>query len=392
MQRHMTTSIQTYNTISLKGLAVLAGSEYSVGPAANEPVGIMLRSQDLHKELVPQSVLAIGRAGAGVNNIPVEDMSKRGIVVFNTPGGNANAVKELVICALIAACRNVVEGATYVHSLTSDGELLTKEIEAGKKQFAGLEIKGKTLGVIGLGAIGGEVANAALALGMEVVGFDPYLPADLKARLSTAVRIVTDINDVFSTADMMTVHVPLIPATRNTVNADSFSRMKRGVIILNYSRDGIVDDAACLAAIKNGTVLRYVSDFPTREIIGVPGVITTPHLGASTEEAEDNCAVMAAQQLKNYLEHGTIVNSVNLPRVQLERSGVARIALIHENVPDMLGQITHVLGERGINIESAANGAKGQYAYTLMDVGVQPHNDVIAALQAVPHVVRVRVL
>lgn len=386
----MATGIKTYNAISPKGLAVFAGADYDIGPDVVDPSAIMLRSQNLHKETVPASVLAIGRAGAGVNNIPVDEMSKRGIVVFNAPGGNANAVKELVIGALFAACRNIVEGVAYVQSLKSDGETLTKEIEAGKKQFAGLEIEGKTLGVIGLGAIGAAVGNAAAALRMDVIGFDPYVTPEQKARLSPAIRVVADINEIYAAADAITVHVPFLPSTRNTLNAESFARMKKGVIILNYSRDGIVDDAACLEALMKGTVLRYVTDFPTRELIGIKGVIATPHLGASTEEAEDTCAFMAAHEIKEYLERGTIVNAVNMPKISLERSGIARIALVHENVPDMLGSITHVLGERGINIESASNGSKGAYAYTLMDLGAIPGKNVLDALGALTHVIRVR--
>ncbi len=386
----MAIAIKTYNSISPKGLAVFANADYTVGPDVVDPAAILLRSQNLHKETIPVSVLAIGRAGAGVNNIPVDEMSRRGIVVFNAPGGNANAVKELVLGALIAASRNIVEGVTYVQELKSEGEALTKEIETGKKQFTGIELEGKTLGVIGLGAIGAAVCNAAAALGMRVIGFDPYVTPEQKAKLSPSIRILADSNELFSTADAITMHVPYLPSTRNMVNADSLARMKKGVILLNYSRDGIVDDAACIAAIKSGTIRRYVTDFPTREVIGVSGIITTPHLGASTEEAEDTCAVMAASEVKEYLEHGTIINSVNMPKVSLARGGVARIALIHENIPDMLGVITHVLGERGINIEGASNGAKDAYAYTLLNLNIKPDEHVLASLRAIAHVIRVR--
>ncbi|MBI4093876.1 3-phosphoglycerate dehydrogenase [Candidatus Kaiserbacteria bacterium] len=383
--------IKTYNAISPKGLAVFPADAYTVGPDVEKPLAIIVRSQDLLKETIPESVLAIGRAGAGVNNIPVEAMSARGIVVFNAPGGNANAVKELVIGALIGANRNIVAAAHFVESLTTEGEALQKEIEGGKKKFSGSEIKGKSLGVIGLGAIGGEVANAACALGMEVLGHDPYATPEQLARLSPTIQVVTDKNDIFA-ADAITVHVPLLPATRGTVNAESFAHMKRGAILLNYSRDGIVDDAAALDALKNGTLAKYVTDFPSRELIGVPGVIATPHLGASTEDAEDNCAMMIARQVRDYLENGNVVNAVNVPKVALPSNGGARISIIHENVPDMLGKITHTLGERGINIESAANGAKGGLAYTLMNVGNKPEEGVLVALRAIPHVIRVRAL
>lgn len=384
------TGIKTYNAISPKGLAIFPESDYKIGADVEDPAAVILRSQDLHKEIISESVLAIGRAGAGVNNVPVDAMSTRGIVVFNAPGGNANAVTELVIGALIAASRNIVEATRFVESLASEGEALLKEVEGGKKKFSGSEIKAKTLGVIGLGAIGAEVANAACALGMEVIGHDPFATPEQLARLSSAARVVSDKNDVLG-ADAITVHVPLLPTTRNTIDADSLSRIKRGAILLNFSRDGIVDDTAALGALKNGTLAKYVTDFPTRELIGVPGVIATPHLGASTEDAEDNCAMMVARQVRDYLENGNVVNAVNLPKVSLAPNG-KRLSIVHENVPDMLGKITHALGERGINIESAANGARGSLAYTLMNVGGNLPDDLLLALRSIAHVIRVRVL
>lgn len=384
-------SIKTYNTISPKGLALFPVDSYVIGADVDSPLAIVVRSQDLHKEPIPESVLAIGRAGAGVANIPLETMSARGIAVFNAPGGNANAVKELVIGSLIAASRNVIAATEFVQTLRGEGEALQKEIEGGKKKFSGSEIKGKVLGVIGLGAIGAEVANAATSLGMDVLGHDPFATPEQLARLLPAVRVVADKHEIFS-ADVITVHVPLLPSTRGTINGEALSRMKRGAILLNFAREEIVDSAAALSALKNGTLSKYVTDFPTRELIGIPGVVATPHLGASTEDAEDNCAVMVARQVREYLENGNVLNAVNLPNVTLPRTEGTRLSIIHENEPDMLGKITHILGSGGINIDSEANGAKGRLACTLMNVNAKPKENVLASLRAIPHVLRVRVL
>ncbi len=384
-------NIRTYNAIAPKGLAVF-GDTYTVGPDIPDSVGILVRSQNLLTETIPDSVIAIARAGAGVNNIPVDAMSERGIVVFNAPGANANAVKELVIGSIIAAYRNIPAGAGFVESLTSEGDALEKEVEASKKKFAGFEVMGKTLGVIGLGAIGGQVANAATKLGMTVIGFDPHATPEQRARLSSTVSVTTDLTALFAASDAITVHVPLLPETKGIIGAAALTYTKRGVIILNFSRGGIVDDAAVLAGISGGVVLRYVTDFPTAELRGKTSVIALPHLGASTEEAEEQSAVMAARQMKDYIETGTIVNAVNLPHIALEGRSAARISLIHKNVPDMLGQITHTLGTHGVNIESVANGARGAYAYTLIDVGTKPTEDVLVSLRAIPNVIRERMI
>lgn len=382
-------TIRTYNTIASQGIDILS-SHYNVGEDVSDPIAILVRSFDLNNEIIPDSVLVIGRAGAGINNIPVNSMSERGIVILNTPGSNANAVKELVIGALIASYRNIPTAAVYVNNLTSEGASLDKEVESGKKLFVGHEIRGKILGVIGLGAIGGEVAITASLLGMNVIGYDPHATPEQLARLLPEITIVSNIVTLIQQADAITVHVPLLAATKDIVGREMLAHAKKKCVVLNFSRGGVVDDIAVLEAIANGTVYRYVTDFPTRALRGNNAVTALPHLGASTEESEEQSAVMVARQIKEYLDNGNIINSVNMPSIMLERTGKIRVSIIHRNVPDMLGQITHLLGSHSINIESAVNVARNSYAYTLIDINSTPSEDVITGLSAIENVIRVR--
>lgn len=384
--------IKTYNAISPQGLDRLTNEDYVVGEEVNEPDAIMLRSFKLHDVPVASSVKAIGRAGAGVNNIPVEKMSDRGIVVFNAPGANANAVKELVIAGMLMACRNLIHAWHYTTELTGSDEEVSKAVEAGKKKYAGFELPGKTLGVIGLGAIGAQVANAADALGMNVVGYDPTITVQHAWQLSSNVRQMDSAEELFRQSDFITFHVPLIDATRNMLNTESIATMKDGAIILNFARDGIVDDSAVLAAIQAGKVGGYVCDFPTNELKGQPGVITLPHLGASTAEAEDNCAIMIADQLKEFLVNGNIRNSVNFPNIKLARRSDFRLAIANKNKPDMLAKISHELGQADVNITHMANESRGELAYTLIDVEASPDEKTMQQISGIDGVLSVRLI
>jgi len=383
-------NIKTYNAISSLGLDRLTSEGYQVGEEIIDPDAIMLRSFKMHDVPVASSVKAVGRAGAGVNNIPVDKMSERGVVVFNAPGANANAVKELVIAGMLIACRNLIQAWKYSDELSGSNEEVMKAVEAGKKKYAGYELPGKTLGVIGLGAIGAQVANAADALGMNVIGFDPTITVQHAWQLSANVKQMDSAEELFREADFVTFHVPLIDATKNMLNTDSMASMKEGAVIMNFARDGIVNDTDVLAAINAGKISAYVCDFPTTELQGNERVIALPHLGASTVEAEDNCAVMIADQLKDFLQNGNIRNSVNFPNIKLSRRCDHRIAIANKNQPDMLAKISHQLGESKVNIAHLANESRGDLAYTLIDVETQPDAAVLDKISSIEGVLSVR--
>ena len=385
-------TIKTYNAISVKGLSRLPAEKYTIDPDSEQPDAIMLRSFKLHEEPVADTVKAIGRAGAGVNNIPVDEMSKRGIVVFNAPGANANAVKELVIAGMLMACRNLTQAWEYTTNLQGSDAEVSKAVEAGKKKYVGFELPGRTLGVIGLGAIGVQIANAAVALGMRVVGFDPTITVKSAWKLSSNVEQMDSADELFKQSDFVTFHVPLIESTKNLLNEERLATMKDGSVILNFARNGIVDDTAVLAAIESGKIHAYVSDFPSNELKGNPKVITLPHLGASTGEAEENCAMMIADQLKDFLENGNIRNSVNFPDIRLARAGKKRLCIANENRPDMLAQMSHQLGQSGVNILHMTNESRGELAYTLIDVESAPSDEAVEKIRGIDGVLSVRVI
>jgi D-3-phosphoglycerate dehydrogenase len=385
-------NVQTLNKISPAGLDQFDKTAYTYGDAVENPDAIMVRSASMHEMEMPESLLAIARAGAGVNNIPVDKCSEAGIVVFNTPGANANAVKELVIAGLLLSSRKISDAIDWAKGLKGKGAEVGKLVEKGKSAFAGPEIKGKTLGVIGLGAIGVLVANAAQKLGMKVYGYDPYLSVDAAWGLSSAIAHAQSLSDIYANCDYITVHVPLTPETKGMINAESIATMKQDVRILNFARGDLVNDADILAALKDGKVARYITDFPNDTLIGEEGVIAIPHLGASTPESEDNCASMAANELMSYLEDGIIINSVNLPTVDAPRIGTPRICVIHKNIPNMLSQMSSAVSDEGINIESMLNKSKKDYAYTIMDVVGDPTDAVVEKIQTVDGVIRVRVI
>jgi len=388
----VTQRIKTYNAISPIGLARLPHS-YEVGPEVADPDAIMLRSADLHSEAIPESVLAVARAGAGTNNVPVEALSSRGVVVFNTPGANANAVKELVIAGMLLAARNIWPAAAFTAQLGSADNDLAPTVEKAKKQYAGFELPGRTLGVIGLGAIGVLVANAAASLGMKVLGYDPALTVGRAWQLSSAVEQAGSLEDLFARSDMVTTHVPLVEGTRGLVGADQIARMKPGATVLNFARGGIVDDEAVLAALDDGRLHAYICDFPSASLVAHPKVVALPHLGASTAEAEENCAVMAADQVRDYLTDGNIRNSVTFPNAQLPRTnGSTRLAIVNANVPNMVGQICAVLADAGHNLADLLNTSRGELAYTLIDVEGEVDEAVVRALGDVDGVIRIRAL
>jgi D-3-phosphoglycerate dehydrogenase / 2-oxoglutarate reductase len=360
--------ILTLNNISAKGLERLPRDRYEVASAIQQPVGVLVRSADMHKLELPESVLAVARAGAGTNNIPVAALSSRGIPVFNTPGANANAVKELVIASLFLAARNIGPAWLFARAQSGDDKAIDAAVEKGKKDFVGFEMPGRTLGVIGLGAIGVEVANSALALGMKVLGHDPQITVQRAWELSSNVQQAISLDDLFARSDVITVHVPLNDATRNLVNAARIQLMRRGSVVLNFSRGGIVDTAAIIAALDSGHLHGYVCDFPSNALKDHPRVMTLPHLGASTGEAEENCAVMAAEQLRDFLENGNIRNSVNFPEAVMPRvPGTTRLVIANSNVPNMVGQISTCLAADNVNIADLLNKSRGEYAYTLID-------------------------
>lgn len=383
--------IKTYNKISKSGLEVF-DDKYTIGDEVDNADGAIVRSAALHDEKFPESLKAIARAGAGTNNIPIEKCSEQGIVVFNTPGANANAVKELVIAGLLISSRRVISGIEWAKTLKGEGNAVGKLVEKGKGAFAGPEIKGKKLGVIGLGAIGVMVANAANHLGMTVYGYDPYLSVKSAWNLNHNAVYINDINEIFANCDYITIHVPLTDSTKNLVNADTIAKMKDGVRILNFSRAALVDDVALKAALESGKVASYVTDFPTDEILGVDGVIAIPHLGASTPESEDNCASMAAKELMDYIENGNIVNSVNLPEVTMPRSGEHRICVIHKNIPNILTNITGILSGDGVNIENLLNKSRGDYAYTMLDISAADVETISKGIKAIDGIIKVRAI
>ncbi|MGB7448407.1 MAG: phosphoglycerate dehydrogenase [Ornithinimicrobium sp.] len=388
----MTQRIKTYNAISPIGLARLP-KDFQVGPDVADPHAIMLRSADLHREVVPESVLAVARAGAGTNNVPVDELGARGVVVFNTPGANANAVKELVIAGMLLAARNIWPAASFTAGLGVAGEDLHPTVEKAKKQYAGFELPGRTLGVIGLGAIGVLVANAAATLGMKVLGYDPALTVSRAWQLSSTVEQAGSLDDLFSRSDMVTAHVPLVEATRGLVGAEQIARMRPGATVLNFARAGIVDDEAVLTALDDGRLHAYICDFPSATLVAHPQVVALPHLGASTAEAEENCAVMAADQVRDYLSSGNIRNSVTFPDAHLPRSeGATRLAIINANVPNMVGQICAVLAEAGHNLTDLLNTSRGELAYTLIDVEGEVGDEVVRQIEAVEGVIRIRAL
>lgn len=384
-------NICTMNRIASCGTSRLDPARFTVTEELAGAAGVLVRSASLRDTNLPSTLYAIARAGAGVNNIPVDLCSERGIVVFNTPGANANAVKELVLAALFLSSRKVVEGIAWAKTLAGESDV-AKLVEKGKGQFGGPEIKGKKLGVIGLGAIGVLVANAALALGMTVYGYDPYLSVHAAWNLSPAVYHVTEVEDIYATCDYITVHVPLNDETRGMLNADAFAQMKDGVRILNFARDTLVDTAAIKAALESGKVSTYVIDFPTEETLALPHVIAIPHLGASTPESEDNCAMMAADELSDYLENGNITHSVNYPDVSAPRTTSCRVCVLHRNVPNMLSALSSRISAEGINIEAMVNKSRGAYAYTLMDIASCPSEETARALAGTNGVIRVRIL
>jgi len=385
--------IHTLNKISEAGLEHFDAASYNVGTDVANPDAIMVRSAAMHDMEFGKELLAIARAGAGVNNIPIERCAEEGIVVFNTPGANANAVKELVILGLLLSSRDVPGALDFAKSLDGEGAAIPKLVEKGKGQFVGPEVKGKTLGVIGLGAIGVMVCNTAKSLGMTVMGYDPYLSVDSAWALSRSIVHTKSIEDIYRDCDYITIHVPYNADTKHMINADVIASMKDGVRILNFARGELVDDDAMLAALESGKIARYVTDFPNEKTVNAKGVIAIPHLGASTPESEDNCASMAAVQLINYLENGDIVNSVNMPAVTVARNGGARICLIHKNVPKMIQRITAAFGELGINIDNMTNRSRGDYAYTVIDLEEKSVDAGLAdSLSAVEGVIRVRVI
>lgn len=387
----MTYRILTLNQISNRGLSRLPRDRYEVGSKVAQPDAILLRSADLHGYTVAREVRAIGRAGAGVNNIPVEQMSRRGIPVFNTPGANANAVKELVLAGLLLAARNIASAWLFARGLEGDDEAIEAAVEKGKKSFVGFELPGRTLGVVGLGAVGVEVANSALALGMKVVGYDPQLTVQRAWQLSSNVEQALSLDDLFSRADAVSVHVPLNAHTQKLVNAARLALMKRDATLLNFARAGIVDGAAVLAALDAERLHAYVCDFPSRTLKDHPRVITLPHLGASTLEAEENCAVMVVEQLRDFLENGNIKNSVNYPEAVLPRvPNTTRLSVANLNVPNMVGQISTCLASRGINIADLLNKSRGEYAYTLIDVDGTVGEELLEKIRSIEGVLTAR--
>lgn len=384
--------IKTFNKISPVGLNKFDPECYAVGDDEQNEDGILVRSAKLHDYAFPENLLAIARAGVGVNNIPLDRCSETGIAVFNTPGANANAVKELALCAMLMGSRDIVGGIEWVRSQVAAGVDVTTVVEKGKSAFVGPEIYKKTLGVIGLGAIGSLVANAALSLGMDVYGYDPFLSVDAALRLDRHIHVVKDINELYKRADYITIHIHFTDKTKGMIDAKAIGAMKRGVRFINLARGEIVDDEAMLAALDTGKVAAYLTDFPNNRIVQAPHVIAMPHLGASTPESEQNCAAMAVEELRDYLENGNIRNSVNLPAVSMERSGVMRMCVIHKNIPAMLASITTLLSKDGVNVENLSNKSKGDYAYTMVDLGTRVDEGVIEDVRKLANVIRVRVI
>lgn len=385
--------VHCLNNISARGTKLLDPEQYALTDSIDEAEGILVRSAAMHEMQFPEGLRAIARAGAGVNNIPLDRCAEEGIVVFNTPGANANAVKEIVLCALLLGSRGILEGIDWCRE-NADDENIAKAAEKAKKQFAGQEIKGKKLGVVGLGAIGAEVANVAVELGMDVYGYDPFVSVSAAWKISSPVHYITDLKDIFRTCDYITIHVPAVPDTIGMVDAHMCSLMKEGVVLLNFSRDTLVDSAALSVVLDSGRVKRYITDFATPEVMKMKNAVVLPHLGASTAEAEDNCAIMAVRELVDYFENGNITNSVNYPATDMGvcPAGLTRFALLHKNVPNMIAQITTILGEDNVNIANFMNKARGEHAYTLIDMDTAPSEEAIAKLRSIEGVRRVRII
>ncbi|MFH1379926.1 MAG: phosphoglycerate dehydrogenase [bacterium] len=384
--------VQKLNKISSEGLALFPLDMYEIGTEITQPDAIILRSYKMNDMELPESLLTVGRAGAGVNNIPIQKCSEKGVVVFNTPGANANAVKELTIAGLLLASRDIVKGIAYAESLKGKGAEVTGLIEKNKKNYAGTEIMGKKIGIVGLGKIGVAVANSALDLGMNVVGYDPFISVESAWGLSREVQRAAGLDMLIADADFISLHTPLTDATKGIINAEKFSRMKKGVRILNFSRGGIVNNDDLQAAINNGIVARYVTDFPDDELLNMDNVIAIPHLGASTAEAEDNCSVMVVKQMRDFIEKGRIKNSVNYPDCKLEQNSNFRLMVMNKNIPNMVGQVSTILAKANINIVEMLNKSKGDYACTIIDASDKPNEATVNALAGIKGVVKVRVL
>lgn len=385
--------IQTLNKISPKGLDLFTHDSYEVASEIGSPDAVVLRSFKMHDMELPQTLCAIARAGAGTNNIPIDRCSEQGIVVFNTPGANANAVKEMVLTSLLLSSRDIVNGIIWTQSIKDEGDNVPALVEKAKSQFGGQEIKGKKLGIVGLGAIGAMVANDALALGMEVVGYDPYLSVDAAWELSSDVKKATGLETLLSEVDYLSIHVPLLDSTKGMFNSEKFAMMKDGISILNFARGGLVDNEDLKTALASGKVSTYVTDFPSADLLGVEGVIPIPHLGASTEESEDNCAIMASQQVKDFLETGNIRNSVNFPTCELSvKAGHKRLIIANKNIPNMISEITSMLADNSINIGDMLNKSKGDLAYNIIDIDGEVSQDVLDKLQAVDGIIFAKVI
>ena len=389
---HKIFRVHTLNQISAKGLNLFAENRYAIGAQITEPDAILVRSHNMLEMDIPESVLAIGRAGAGTNNVPVQDMNVRGIPVFNAPGANANAVKELVLSGMLLAARNLIPAIHFAENLKGSSSTLHKLAEKGKKQFSGVELPGRTLGIIGLGAIGRLVADAAIGLGMRVTGYDPEITVDAAWNLSSEVKKSLNIENLLQHSNFVTLHVPLLDATRHLINDKQVKNMKKGMILLNFSRDGIVDEDAVLTGIESGIIKYYVCDFPSQKLQHHPAVITMPHLGASTLEAEENCSIMVVKQTIDYLENGNITNTVNFPNLTIERESPYRIAVANSNMPNMLGQISTSMAKAGLNIRNMGNKSRGEMAYTLVDVDSPVPQEAIEKLGLIPGVLMVRYL
>jgi D-3-phosphoglycerate dehydrogenase len=383
--------VQTFNQISELGLCLFPKQEYQVGPDKSDADAILVRSHKLGQEQIGTNLKAVARAGAGVNNIPVEEYTRQGIVVFNTPGANANAVKELVVCGLLLAARGVLPGINWVNTLSNETDYneLNRLMEAEKARFKGCELAGKTIGVVGLGAIGALVADVAIQLGMKVLGYDPAISVDAAWRLANQVEKQENLTSLISRSDFVTLHLPVLENTRNLIDRKIINYFKTGAVLLNFSRDAIVDNGALLEGLNSGRLANYVTDFPTPDLLGHPRTILMPHIGASTDEAEDNCAIMAVNQLRDFLENGNIRNSVNFPNLALERSeGSTRIAIVNQNVPGMLGQILSILAERDINVIDMLNKSRSEVAYNLIDIEGDAMDEVLGEICAIEHVIK----
>lgn len=383
--------IQTFNQISDKGLVRFPKQDYTVSPDTENADAILVRSQKLSRDNINPNLKAVARAGAGTNNIPVDDYTKEGIVVFNTPGANANAVKELILCGLLLASRGILQGINWVNSQSPALEAaeLSRQVEAEKKQFKGSELKGKTLGIVGLGAIGALVADAAIELGMKVLGYDPAISVDAAWRLANQIEKQENLTSLISRSDFVTLHLPVLETTRNLIDRKVINYFKSGAVLLNFSREAIVDEEALLEALGSGRLSHYVTDFPTPRLLGNRKAILMPHIGASTDEAEENCAIMAVDQLREFLENGTIRNSVNFPSLALDKSDGYRIAIVNQNVPRMLGQILSILADKDINVIDMLNKSRNDIAYNLIDIESMPSADTLEEIRAIEHVIKV---